>query len=500
VPAPGFVSGKRFEEHEAEPAVPLFVSLCDEVCLACRQRPEAARAGLKALKCLGVWGVAVNVWWSQVETRPEHYDWSAYMPAFDLAREAGLKVKVSMCFHGDEKHTLPHWVLQEGLDCPDVFYTDKSGNRCTEYLSLGVDSAPVLAGRTAIQTYEDLMRAFCAKFSSRMGSSITDIDIGLGPKGELRYPSIPVDQRWCFPGIGEFQCYDRFMLASLAACAHQAGQPHWGTSGPHDAGSYCQWPHQTGFFHHEGSWTSEYGHFFLQWYSAQLTGHADRVLAAANRALGGQGARLHARLPVIHWWYNQAAHAAELAAGWYNTAERDGYLPALQVLQQHGVQVQLSAGEMRDSEQPPAALSSPEHLLLQLRAGAAAMQIPVTLSNHGCGFDQNVLAELEHKAFENTCLMGVDIAPVAAVQFNSMSDAMFDSQHWPVFREWVARVRSRSEEVGSQQQRLSGSSSGSQQQQGAGGQRPNSLVHSPLLATPGDMGPTGSQLQTAVYV
>ena len=203
---------------------------------------------------------------------------------------------------------------------------------------------------------------------------------------------------------------------------------------------------------------------------------------------------------------------AELAAGWYNTAERDGYLPALQVLQQHGVQVQLSAGEMRDSEQPQAALSSPEHLLLQLRAGAAAMQIPVTLSNHGCGFDQNVLAELEHKSFEHTCFMGVDIAPVGAVQFNSMSDAMFDSQHWPVFREWVARVRSRSEEVGNQQQRLSGSSSncsspsrgnsssGSQQQQGAGGQRPNSLVHSPLLATPGDMGPTGSQLQTAVYV
>jgi hypothetical protein len=49
-------------------------------------------------------------------------------------------LQVSMCFHGDEKHTLPHWVLQEGLDCPDLFYTDKSGNRCTEYLSLGVDT------------------------------------------------------------------------------------------------------------------------------------------------------------------------------------------------------------------------------------------------------------------------------------------------------------------------------------------------------------------------
>jgi beta-amylase len=201
---------------------------------------------------------------------------------------------------------------------------------------------------------------------------------------------------------------------------------------------------------------------------------------------------------------------AELAAGWYNTADRDGYLPALQVLHQHGVQVQLSAGEMRDSEQPQAALSSPEHLLLQLRAGAAAMQIPVTLSNHGSGFDNNVLAELEHKAFEHTCFMGIDIAPVAAVQFNSMSDAMFDSQHWPVFREWVARIRLRSEEVGNQQQRpgssstgvgpsRGGASSGGPQQQGAGGRKHGSMVHS-QLTTQGDLGPTGSQLQPAVLV
>lgn len=34
---------------------------------------------------------------------------------------------------------------------------------------------------------------------------ITDIEVGLGPAGELRYPSYPLSQRWVFPGIGEFQ-------------------------------------------------------------------------------------------------------------------------------------------------------------------------------------------------------------------------------------------------------------------------------------------------------
>jgi beta-amylase len=103
------------------------------------------------------------------------------------------------------------------------------------------------------------------------------------------------------------------MVASLSAAAQQVGQPHWGNSGPHDAGSYCQWPHQTGFFHHQGSWDSEYGRFFLQWYSSLLLLHADQLLGRARQTLGEAGVRLHAKLPTIHWWYNQAAHAVSNA-------------------------------------------------------------------------------------------------------------------------------------------------------------------------------------------
>lgn len=34
---------------------------------------------------------------------------------------------------------------------------------------------------------------------------ISDIEIGLGPCGELRYPSYPMKNGWRYPGIGEFQ-------------------------------------------------------------------------------------------------------------------------------------------------------------------------------------------------------------------------------------------------------------------------------------------------------
>ena len=60
------------------------------------------------------------------------------------------------------------------------------------------------------------------------GTVITEITIGMGPAGELRYPSYPEgDGRWRFPGVGEFQCYDKYMLASLRAAANAVGQPEW---------------------------------------------------------------------------------------------------------------------------------------------------------------------------------------------------------------------------------------------------------------------------------
>jgi len=62
----------------------------------------------------------------------------------------------------------------------------------------------------------------------------------------------------------------------------------WG--GPHDAGSYNSLAWETGFFVSSGgSWDSEYGRFFLGWYSQCLLDHADRVLGAAGKALAKKG-------------------------------------------------------------------------------------------------------------------------------------------------------------------------------------------------------------------
>lgn len=62
---------------------------------------------------------------------------------------------MSFCYHGDDKHTLPLWVLQEGQESPDMFFTDRAGVRNTECLSIGVDHGkPARASARVRRMYE----------------------------------------------------------------------------------------------------------------------------------------------------------------------------------------------------------------------------------------------------------------------------------------------------------------------------------------------------------
>ena len=72
--------------------------------------------------------------------------------------------------------------------------------------------------------------------------------MGLGPAGELRYPSYQLKNgRWKFPGIGEFQCYDSYMQADLQSAAESVGHFEWAHA-PENAGTYCSWPQDAPFF------------------------------------------------------------------------------------------------------------------------------------------------------------------------------------------------------------------------------------------------------------
>ncbi|KAF0930120.1 hypothetical protein E2562_030293 [Oryza meyeriana var. granulata] len=400
-------------------------------------RARALAASLMALRSAGVEGVMVDVWWGVVEREgPGRYDWEAYGELVRMVERAGLRLQMVMSFHqcggnvGDSCNIpLPAWVVEEMSSNPDIVYTDRSGHRNPEYISLGCDALPVLKGRTPIQVYSDYMRSFRDTFRDYLGNVIVEIQVGLGPCGELRYPSYPeANGTWRFPGIGEFQCYDKYMRASLQAAAEAAGHEEWGRGGPHDAGEYKQFPEETGFFRRDGTWSTEYGRFFLEWYSGMLLEHGDRVLAAAEAVFRGTGAALSAKVAGIHWHYRTRSHAAELTAGYYNTRHRDGYAPIAAMLARRGAVLNFTCMEMRDEQQPEHAGCSPELLVQQVRAAARAARVGLA--------GENALERYDESAFAQVVATAAS-AGLGAFTYLRMNKKLFDGDNWRQFVSFV---------------------------------------------------------------
>lgn len=74
-------------------------------------------------------------------------------------------------------------------------------------------------------------------------------------------------------------------MKSLEKTAKARGKPFWGRT-PDNTGSYNSKPHETGFFCDKGDYDySNYGRFFLDWYSQSLIDHANLVLRKAKQYL-----------------------------------------------------------------------------------------------------------------------------------------------------------------------------------------------------------------------
>jgi beta-amylase len=56
---------------------------------------------------------------------------------------------------------------------------------------------PLFWGRSPVDMYRDFVEAFANAFQHLFGGVITEITVGLGPAGELRYPSYPEGDARC---------------------------------------------------------------------------------------------------------------------------------------------------------------------------------------------------------------------------------------------------------------------------------------------------------------
>nr|XP_016469211.1 PREDICTED: beta-amylase 7-like isoform X3 [Nicotiana tabacum] len=401
---------------------------------------------LRVLKSINVDGVMVDCWWGIVEANaPQDYNWNGYKRLFQVVREHKLKIKVVMSFHecggniGDDVCIpLPHWVSEIGRSNPDIYFTDRAGRRNPECLSWGIDKERVLKGRTAVEVYFDYMRSFRVEFDEFFEDGIISmVEVGLGPCGELRYPSNPVKHGWRYPGVGEFQCYDQYLLKSLRKAAEARGHSFW-ARGPDNAGSYNSQPQETGFFCDGGDYDGYYGRFFLNWYSQVLVDHADRVLSLAKLAF--DGTCIAAKLSGIHWWYKTSSHAAELTAGFYNPSNRDGYVAIAAMLKKHGAALNFKCAEMSMLEQAvdfSEALGDPEGLAWQVLNAAWDVSLPVCSENALLCHDRGGYNCLLEKA---KLLNDPDGKHIFAFTYLRLGPLLIDGQNFMEFERFVKRM------------------------------------------------------------
>ena len=168
---------------------------------------------------IGVDAISVDVWWGFVEKQNNNFYWSYYFKVFNLIIENNLDIIPIMSFHSFDpgenskfKAPVPLWAWnliskESGLTKQDLKYTSedmdvyKKHKHSDEYISLWLD-------KWTLVQYSEFISEFISVFKD-YHTYFQEINISLGPTGELRYPSYNGHDEGNFPNRGRMQCYSK---------------------------------------------------------------------------------------------------------------------------------------------------------------------------------------------------------------------------------------------------------------------------------------------------
>ena len=294
------------------------------------------RRQLTVAKHIGVDGVSVDVWWGLVEkSADQQFNWQYYDDIFADITAAGLNIIPIMAFHqcggnvGDDCDIpLPPWIWQhftaQGLSARDLQYKSEFANHSVETVSLWADTW--VTGQ-----YVEFMQAFASRYVA-LAADISEINISMGPAGELRYPSYNSHDngKTAYPSRGGFQAYSDLAVADFRGAMQQkyrqidALNVAWHTALTRF--EQIMPPTDGDVFIHSGAHlNTAYGRDFIHWYHQALLTHGKRMLDAALLAFAGMNNNIELgfKIPGIHWKIaaaDNSQRSAELAAGLISTA------------------------------------------------------------------------------------------------------------------------------------------------------------------------------------
>ena len=109
----------------------------------------------------------------------------------------------------------------------------------------------------------------------------------------------------------------------------------------------------------------------MNWYSQLLEDHTAKVLSVAKQVFGSLP--IAGKISGIHWWFDDASHAAEVTAGYYNSNGRNAYAELSNIFKQTGTRMDFTCLEMMGTDWGCG--SSPEKLVMQAYNAASSAGI-----------------------------------------------------------------------------------------------------------------------------
>ncbi len=302
---------------------------------------------LEQAQKLGIDAVSTDVWWGLIEPKKGEFNWDYYAKLSKHINDAELKWVPILSFHqcggnvGDNVNVpLPPWIWADVAsratngDAERVKYKSEQGHTSPEYVSLFADHA-------VMENYANVMAKFQERFASQAGK-IGEVNVSLGPAGELRYPSYnSQDDNTGYPTRGALQSYSDLAIASFRKYVeakyggHDGVGKAWGIENL-DEGHILPPSDVSAFFGRGDHFNTQYGRDYIDWYNQSLVDHGQQVLSTAVSIFGQKespfyGIDLGAKVPGVAWRVGERQgdnvilgdRLAEVTAGLIRTSRGD---------------------------------------------------------------------------------------------------------------------------------------------------------------------------------
>lgn len=290
-------------------------------------------------KSIGVNAISVDIWWGLVEAKTDNqFDWQYYDKIFAIILKAELHIVPIMSVHrcggyeGDAcNYPVPDWIWthfeSKGMTKSDLMFKGENGVENDEFVSLWQDEL-------IIPQYVEFMDAFNKQYQQH-SDKFDEINISLGPSGELRYPAYnPRDERCAYPTRGCFQAYSKQAIQDFQKYAIEkysnldAVSEAWSSHANFKSVSEILPPmnspiekgYAESFIANNQHLETQYGRDFSEWYHQALVDHGERMIRAAIQSFDGafSDVPIGVKLAGIHWLMSPRAprpRATEIAVG-----------------------------------------------------------------------------------------------------------------------------------------------------------------------------------------